>query len=243
MNLSEVSAVAPFSAQFALLVAGGSGQRMGALLPKQFLLLLGEPVLLRTLRRFAAAAPAATCVVLLPATEHARWQTLLAGFSEVPAHQVLAGGATRLASVRAGLAALTAAGAPASALVAIHDGVRPLVPVGVVQEAYRVAAAHGGAVAAVALKDSVRRVRADGTSVAEDRAALRLVQTPQCFPLGVLRAAYAAVTDDDPTLTDDASVVARAGYPLALIAGAYENLKITTPEDLVLAEALLRAGA
>ena len=78
--------------------------------------------------------------------------------------------------------------------------------------------------------------------VAEDRAALRLVQTPQCFPLGVLRAAYAAAADDDPTLTDDASVVARAGYPVTLIAGAYENLKITTPEDLVLAEALLRAG-
>lgn len=224
---------------FVLLVAGGSGQRMGGGVPKQFLPLAGEPVLLRTLRRFADAAPAAARLVVLPAAEHARWQTLLADFPGVPAHQIVAGGATRLASVRAGLAAL--ADEADAALVAIHDGVRPLVPVALIQEAYRVAAREGSAVAAVALKDSVRRVLPDGSSVAEDRAALRLVQTPQCFPLAVLRAAYAAIQDEnDPTLTDDASVVARRGHRIALIEGSYENLKITTPDDLVLAEALFQ---
>ena len=212
---------------------------MGGAVPKQFLPLAGEPVLLRTLRRFATAAPEAACLLVLPATEHARWRALLAGFPDAPAHLVVAGGATRLASVRAGLAALHAE--TDSSLVAIHDGVRPLVPAVVIEEAYRVAAQRGSAVAAVALKDSVRRVLPNGSSIAEDRAAFRLVQTPQCFPLGVLRAAYAAMEDEnDPTLTDDASVVARLGHRIELIEGSYENLKITTPDDLILAEALLQ---
>ncbi len=243
--MSTASSLPPAAppTRFALLVAGGAGQRMGAAVPKQFLLLAGEPVLLRTLRRFANAAPEALRFVVLPAAEHARWQALLRDFPDAPTHRVVTGGATRLASVRAGLAAIAATAAVDSALVAVHDGVRPLVPETLIQAAYRVAAARGSAVAAVALKDSVRRVWPDGSSVAEDRAQFRLVQTPQCFPLGVLRAAYAAASDDDPALTDDASVVARGGHSVELIAGAYENLKITTPEDLVLAEALLRAGA
>ncbi len=243
----------PFSADssahssfhFALLVAGGSGQRMGAAIPKQFLLLAGEPVLLRTLRRFAEAAPGAQRIVVLPSAEHARWQALLTDFADAPAHQVVGGGPTRLASVRAGLAVIAETGAPDTALVAIHDGVRPLVPAIVITEAYRVAAERGSAVAAVPLKDSIRRVLTTGESVAEDRAAFRLIQTPQCFPLGTLRAAYAAVPPDnhDPTLTDDATVVARAGHPIELIAGAYENIKITTPDDLLLAEALWRGSS
>ncbi|MBC7447758.1 MAG: 2-C-methyl-D-erythritol 4-phosphate cytidylyltransferase [Hymenobacteraceae bacterium] len=223
---------------FAVIVAGGSGHRMGTTVPKQFLLLAGEPVLLRTLRRFANAVPTAARVVVLPAAECARWQALLADFPDAPTHQVIAGGATRLASVRAGLAALNREAD--SAIVAIHDGVRPLVPIAVIQAAYHVAAGQGSAVAAVALKDSLRRVLPDGSSVHEDRAAFRLVQTPQCFPLGVLRAAYAAVADTDAALTDDASVVARHGHAIGLIEGSYENLKITTPDDLLLAEILFR---
>ena len=223
-------------------MAGGSGRRMGAAVPKQFLPLLGEPVLLRTLRRVAAAAPDALHLVVLPADEHGRWQAILADFPDAPAHCVVAGGATRLASVRAGLAALPPT-VPPDAVVAIHDGVRPLVPAAVVVEAFRAAAAHGAAVAAVGLKDSVRHLLPDGSSETADRAAFRLVQTPQCFPLGVLRTAYAALdaaAEYDVTLTDDASVVARAGYPIQLIDGAYENLKITTPEDLIVAEAMLQ---
>ncbi len=225
---------------FVLLVAGGSGQRMGAPLPKQFLPLAGAPVLLRTLQRVAQAVPAAGRLVVLPAAEHPRWQALLreCGAATVPPHQVVAGGATRLASVRNGLAAIAAAGVPDTALVAVHDGVRPLVPVAVMQEAFRVAAAQGSAVATVALKDSVRRWRPDGTSATEDRTAFRLVQTPQCFALGVLQQAYAAVADDEAALTDDASVVERFGHPITLIEGDSANLKITTPDDLLVAEVL-----
>lgn len=236
MILPDASLTAP--PYFALIVAGGSGLRMGAAVPKQFLLLGGEPVLLRTLRRFAQAVPAARRLVVLPAAEHPRWHAQLREGAEVPPHQVVTGGATRLASVRNGLAAITALGAPDTALVAVHDGVRPLVPVSVLEEAFRVAAARGSAVAAVTLKDSVRRVQPDGSSTAEDRAAFRLIQTPQCFPLGLLRAAYAAVADDDPALTDDASVVERFGRPVTLIAGHPENLKLTTPDDLLIAEVL-----
>jgi len=225
-----------------LLVAGGTGQRMGTAVPKQFLPLAGEPVLLHTLRRFAEAAPEAARFIILPAAEHAPWQTLVAAFPDVPPHQIVAGGATRLTSVRAGLAAL--ATAPAHALVAIHDGVRPLVPGSVIRAAYQTCALQGTAVAVVPLKDSVRHVLPGGASVAADRAAFRLVQTPQCFSLGLLREAYLTITDADAaTLTDDASVVERLGYPIELIAGDYRNLKITTPEDLLLAEAFLRAGA
>jgi 2-C-methyl-D-erythritol 4-phosphate cytidylyltransferase len=224
--------------QFALLVAGGSGLRMGTPVPKQFLPLAGEPVLLRTLRRFAAAAPDAVLLVVLPVSEHTRWRELHSAHPHVPPHHVVAGGATRLASVRAGLVAIAALNPASNAVVAVHDGVRPLVPTSVVQEAFRVAHITGAAVAAVPLKDSVRQVEPSGVSVAADRALFRLVQTPQCFAFQLLQAAYAAVVDDDPVLTDDASVAERLGHPITLILGASENLKITTPDDLILAEVL-----
>lgn len=234
--LCTVSASSPL--RIALLVAGGTGTRMGADVPKQFLPLAGQPVLLHTLRRFAEATPDARLLLVLPADQHAYWQELLTAHPDVPPHQVIAGGATRLASVKHGLAAV--ADAPDEALVAVHDGVRPLVAAVVIREAYRMAAERGSAVAAVVLKDSLRRMTSAETSASEDRAAFRLVQTPQTFPLGTLRRAYAAIADDDPTLTDDASVVERLGRPITLIPGDYANLKITTPEDLVVAEALLR---
>ncbi len=222
-----------------LLVAGGSGQRMGAPIPKQFLLLAGEPVLLHTLRRTAAADPDATVLLVLPADEHARWQAIVAAaVPPAPPHRVLTGGASRLTSVWAGLTAL--ADAPPETLVAIHDGVRPFITADLLREAFTVTAARGSAVAAVTLKDSIRRILPNGQSTAEDRTEFRLIQTPQCFPLHRLRAAYAAaLANPDPTLTDDASVIARLGFPIELIEGDYRNLKITTPEDLLIAEAFL----
>jgi 2-C-methyl-D-erythritol 4-phosphate cytidylyltransferase len=213
---------------------------MGAAVPKQFLLLTGEPVLLHTLRRVHRADPTADCLLVLPATEHARWERLLAAAADVPPHRVVTGGASRLASVRAGLEALAVA--PAETLVAVHDGVRPLASASLFDAVFATATRHGSAVAAVMLKDSIRRVRADGSSIAEDRSEFRLIQTPQCFPLGVLRRAYAAIAaaENDPSLTDDASVVARLGLPIELIPGEYTNIKITTPEDLLTAEMWLR---
>jgi len=233
---SPASSLAPSTPpRYAVLVAGGSGLRMGADRPKQFLLLRGEPVLLHTLRRFAdPALGVAQTIVVLPADQLAYWRNLTAAYADTPPHTVVAGGATRWASVKAGLAALPAA-PPAGALVAVHDGVRPLVPTSVVEATYQAAATHQAAAAAVPPKDSVRMLAAAGSSPL-DRRRLRLMQTPQTFDLDLLRRAYRL--PELPTFTDDASVVDDL-HPVQLVEGDYRNLKITTPEDLLLAEALI----
>ena len=219
--------------RFAILVAGGSGTRMGTDRPKQFLLLRDEPVLLHTLRCFAAPALGVAAVVLvLPADQMATWQELCVAHSVVIPHTLVAGGATRWASVKAGLAALAA---HAEGLVAVHDGVRPLVSQAVIARTYAAAATHAAAAAAVLPKDSVRLVSQHG-STAQNRSRLRLMQTPQTFEIDLLRRAYAmpelASFTDDATVVDDLCRV-------QLVEGDYRNLKITTPEDLLVAEALL----
>lgn len=231
--ISQPSASA--APRYAILVAGGSGTRMGADRPKQFLNLLGEPVLLHTLRRFAdPLLGIAQCVVVLPVEQFATWQQLCAEHNITVPHTVVAGGETRWSSVRNGLAHL--AGQPAG-IVAVHDGVRPMVSAVVIEQTYAAAGQHGAAVAAVAPKDSVRGLAQQG-SYALDRARLRLVQTPQCFELNLLRRAYQL--PELPTFTDDASVVEDL-QPIYMVPGDYRNLKITTPEDLIVAEALLLA--
>jgi 2-C-methyl-D-erythritol 4-phosphate cytidylyltransferase len=230
---STISGPAPI--RYAILVAGGSGLRMGADRPKQFLLLRGEPVLLHTLRRFAEPALGVTqTVVVLPFDQLEFWQKLAAEHGVTIPHTLVAGGATRWASVKAGLAALPAE-APAGALVAVHDGVRPLITPSVIEAAYQLAATHGAAAVAVPPKDSVRLLGAAGSSPL-DRRRLRLMQTPQTFDLALLRRAYRL--PELPTFTDDASVVDDL-HPVQLVEGDYRNLKITTPEDLLLAEALI----
>ena len=219
--------------RYAILVAGGSGTRMGTDRPKQFLLLRGEPVLLHTLRCFAEPAlGVAEIVVVLPASQLTTWQQLCVQHQVAIPHRLVAGGATRWASVKAGLAALKDF---PEGLVAVHDGVRPLVPSLVVERTYAAAATHAAAAAAVIPKDSVRLVSPHG-SAAQNRSRLRLMQTPQTFEIGLLRRAYAmpelASFTDDATVVDDLCRV-------QLVEGDYRNLKITTPEDLVIAEALL----
>ena len=219
--------------RFAILVAGGSGSRMGADRPKQFLLLRGEPVLLHTLRCFAEPAlGVAEIVLVLPADQLETWQQLRAQHHVAIPHTLVAGGATRWASVKAGLAALSR---HETGLVAVHDGVRPLVPRAVIERTYAAAATHAAAAAAVTPKDSVRLVSQHG-SAAQNRSRLRLMQTPQTFEIDLLRRAYAmpelASFTDDATVVDDLCRV-------QLVEGDYRNLKITTPEDLLVAEALL----
>ena len=219
--------------RFAILVAGGSGTRMGTERPKQFLLLRGEPVLLHTLRRFAEPVlRVAKLVVVLPKDQLSTWRNLCVEFGVSIQHRLVAGGATRWASVKAGLAAL---GEHAEGLVAVHDGVRPLVSRAVVERTYAAAATHAAAAAAVLPKDSVRLVSQHG-SMAQNRSRLRLMQTPQTFEIDLLRRAYAmpelASFTDDATVVDDLCRV-------QLVEGDYRNLKITTPEDLLVAEALL----
>lgn len=206
---------------------------MGTGLPKQFLLLQGEPVLLHTLRRFAAPAlGVAEIVVVLPADQLAVWQELCAKYQVDISHRLVSGGATRWASVKAGLATLKE---HRTGLVAVHDGVRPLVSAAVIERTYAAAAIHAAAAAAVLPKDSVRTLSQHGSS-ALNRSRLRLMQTPQTFEIDLLRRAYAG--PELNTFTDDATVVDDL-CRVALVEGDYRNLKITTPEDLLLAEALL----
>ncbi|MBD0258937.1 MAG: 2-C-methyl-D-erythritol 4-phosphate cytidylyltransferase [Cytophagales bacterium] len=220
--------------QFAVIVAGGSGVRMGGDVPKQFLPVAGLPILMHTLRRFHDYSPALSIILVLPGKDVPYWEALCRQYAfSVPA-TVVTGGNTRFGSVRNGLAAIAAR----EGLVAIHDGVRPLVPLTTIAESFRVAAEKGCAVAAVALKDSIRVVRADGGNQALDRSAYRLVQTPQTFRLSVIRRSFAQ--PEQSGFTDDASVAESAGFPITLIEGAYANIKITTPEDLQWAATQLR---
>ncbi|WP_345233193.1 2-C-methyl-D-erythritol 4-phosphate cytidylyltransferase [Hymenobacter saemangeumensis] len=222
--------------RFAILVAGGSGTRMGAGQPKQFLLLRGEPVLLHTLRRFAdPALQLAEIVLVLPADQLETWQYLCRAYAIDIPHTLVTGGATRWASVKAGLQALQP---HPQGLVAVHDGVRPLVSPAVIERTYAAAATHAAAAAAVLPKDSVRTLSQHGSS-SLNRQRLRLMQTPQTFEIDLLRRAY--TMPELPTFTDDATVVDDL-CRVQLVEGDYRNLKITTPEDLLLAEALLVNG-
>jgi 2-C-methyl-D-erythritol 4-phosphate cytidylyltransferase len=236
LNFAPMNAHSNQGPRLAILVAGGSGTRMGADRPKQFLLLHGEPVLLHTLRRFAEPALGVReIVVVLPGDQLDTWRELCIRFNVSIPHRLVTGGATRWASVKAGLAALSA---HTTGLVAVHDGVRPLVPRLVVERTYAAAATHAAAAAAVMPKDSVRLVSQHG-SAAQNRNRLRLMQTPQTFEIDLLRRAYAM--PELATFTDDATVVDDL-CRVQLTDGDYRNLKITTPEDLVIAEALMAAG-
>lgn len=217
--------------RFAIIVAGGSGSRMKASVSKQFLLLQGKPILQRTIERFLAVRPTPHIILVLPERDLAIWQDLCLQHQFLPEAtntiQSVLGGATRFQSVRNGLAAIQAS----EGLVAVHDGVRPFVSPDIIEQSYRTAEQTGSAVTCVAVKDSVRVVDAAGRSQAVDRSQYRLVQTPQTFRLDIFRQAFQ--TDEQPFFTDCASVVEYAGHAVTLIEGSYENIKITTPEDLV----------
>ena len=215
-----------------IIVAGGSGSRMQSTLPKQFILLAGQPILMHTIRQFHAYNPAIETVVVLPEKEIPFWQQQCKKLEFKISHKVVAGGATRFQSVKNGLTAVSGRG-----VIAVHDGVRPFVPQNVIAEAFKTAFEKGNAVVAVPLKDSIRMVTETGNQAA-DRSQFRLIQTPQCFTYELLQKAYEL--PEESTFTDDASVVEKLGEKINLTAGSYENIKITTPEDLLWAEAFLK---
>ena len=216
-----------------LIVAGGRGTRMGSPQPKQFLQLAGRPVLMHTLEAFDRWDASARLIVVLPEDQIDTWKRLCEAHVFGRIHRVVAGGETRFHSVRNGLGAVASNG-----LIAVHDGVRPLVAPSVIAACFAAAADGGAAVPVVPVVESVREVDADGGSRPVDRTRLRVVQTPQVFRADVLRAAYRLPYD--PRFTDDASVVEASGVAVRLVPGNRENIKLTTPMDLLLAEQLMR---
>ena len=215
-----------------VIVAGGSGSRMGADVPKQFLRLGGEYILVRTLRRFLSVA--GEVVVVLPESQQERWREICTECGLEGTHRTAVGGATRFHSVRAGVAALGECD-----LIAVHDGVRPLVSRAMIERGVVCAAQSGSAVPVVAAVDSFRMVQ-EGELKVVDRSLFRAIQTPQIFDAELLRRAYKC--EPDERFTDDATVVEGLGVKVAFYEGERTNLKITTPDDLIVAEALVASG-
>lgn len=195
------------------------------------MLLNGKPVLLHAMEQFFACDRRLRMVLALPEELKDRWRSLARRHAVAIPHTLVAGGDTRFHSVRNALKAITGDG-----LVAVHDGVRPLVSRATIAACFEAAGRTGAAVPVTPLADSIRQRKPDGESRAVCREDFCAVQTPQVFRLGVLRQAYEQ--DFCADFTDDASVVERAGYKVALVAGNPENIKITKPVDLVLAQAL-----
>ena len=215
-----------------VIVAGGSGQRMGGPVPKQFMIVGGKPLLVRTINVFAEALPAAEIVVVLPEGQVDFWKNLSARF-DVARHRIAIGGKERFDSVKAGIAALGAQ----TCFIAVQDGVRALVSKKLIIRALQTAIETGSAIPAIAPADSFRETGDNGESHPVDRSRLRMIQTPQIFEAGLLRKAYE--TEYDPSLTDDATVVERSGAKVTLCEGERTNIKITTADDLTLAEAII----
>jgi 2-C-methyl-D-erythritol 4-phosphate cytidylyltransferase len=204
---------------------------MGSVVPKQFLLLAEKPVLVWTIEAFAEAVPDADIVVALPAEYMERWAELSLRH-KVPQHKICEGGATRFESVKRALAMLD----ENCDYIAVHDGVRPLVSAEMIKYTFDVAKKHGTAIPALNVTDSIRSV-AENSSYPVDRATLRAVQTPQVFREDILRAGYERAAGGD--FTDDATVVESIGYNIMLCTGERRNIKITTPADLIAAEAII----
>ncbi|MCU0352207.1 MAG: 2-C-methyl-D-erythritol 4-phosphate cytidylyltransferase [Cytophagales bacterium] len=216
--------------EYAIIVAGGAGVRMGSEVPKQFIEIGGLPIVMHTIRRFRAYSESLDIFLVLPETQFQTWHQLCRKHNFEVVVQVVAGGATRFQSVKNGLAAIAAE----TGEVAIHDGVRPFVSIETIRQSFEVARQKGSAVAAVALKDSIRQVLPGGASQSADRNHYRLVQTPQTFQVKLIKEAFKQ--PEQAFFTDDASVAEAAGMPIELIADGYENIKVTTPEDLRWAE-------
>jgi 2-C-methyl-D-erythritol 4-phosphate cytidylyltransferase len=218
--------------EYALIVAGGKGTRIKSTVPKQFIELNGKPVLLHTLEAFYYYSENITVILVLPTDDFEKWHDIVKKYNFNKPVILQKGGDTRFQSVKNGLDKIEGGG-----LVAIHDGVRPLVSPDIIGASFRLAAVHQSAVAAVRLKESIRMTDQDNTK-AMDRSRFRLIQTPQTFDVALIKKAYEI--KEDNSLTDDASVAERAGHIISLFEGSYRNIKITTEEDLEIAEALLK---
>ena len=216
-----------------IIVAGGSGRRMGGALPKQFMMLEQQPILARSINRIHEALPKAEIVVVLPAEHVELWRNMAARF-DVARHKIAIGGKERFHSVKSGLAALS----EGVRTIAVHDSVRPLASKKLIIRLVLATEKHDAVIPVVAPADSYRSVEGDDSKII-DRSTLRMVQTPQLFRAEALRKAYEQEFSE--SFTDDASVVEAAGYKVTLEEGERENFKITTPLDITLARAIITA--
>lgn len=216
-----------------IIVAGGSGTRMQSDLPKQFLELSGMPVLAHTLHQFHRFDRQMQLIVVLPAAWVSYWQEQQRSIP-LPPHQVVEGGSERFFSVQNGLKH-----AEPDAVVAVHDAVRPFVSSATLTRCFDTAALAGSAVPVMPLNESLREIVAPGRSKAADRARFKVVQTPQCFHADQLKQAYEQPFST--AFTDDASVMEAAGFTINTVEGNPENIKLTSPSDMLFAEALLQS--
>lgn len=215
---------------YVIIVAGGKGLRMGGDVPKQFQLLGNQPVLMHTLQRFADDCKDLQIILVLPQEQIEYWSDLGEKYHFGVEHWIVAGGETRFHSVQSGLAQIPD---DAEGVVAVHDGVRPLVSREVIEKCFEEARGKKAVVPVVPVVESLRHV-SDG---AVPRADYRLVQTPQTFDIQLLKQAYRQPFSKD--FTDDASVVEAFGHPITMVEGNRENIKLTTPFDLKIAEAII----
>lgn len=215
-----------------IIVAGGSGSRMGSVIPKQFLLLDSRPILVRTIERFIKALPTAEIIVVLPNNQLEYWRSLSQKYGIEGSHRICIGGDTRFQSVKNALDIVSKCD-----YIAVHDAVRPLVTGQLIAQTLRCAKENQAAIPVVIPTDSLRMMSDNDSSFMIDRQHIRMIQTPQIFESRILKSAYSF--DYSPEFTDDASVVEHYGIPIAMCMGERTNIKITTTEDLTLAEALI----
>jgi len=218
--------------KFVIIVAGGSGNRMGSEIPKQFLEISEKPILIHTIQGFYNFDPECELIVVLPEAQQNYWKALCLKYSFTLPHRVVSGGENRFDSVRNGLKLVDGEG-----IVFIHDGVRPLVSRQTIERCYHLAQKNGNAIPVLRVNESLRKQKGN-QSISVDRNLYLSVQTPQTFRSEQILKAYKQ--DFDPAFTDDASVAEKAGFPIFMVEGNQENIKITTPSDLVIAEAFLK---
>jgi 2-C-methyl-D-erythritol 4-phosphate cytidylyltransferase len=221
-----------------IVVAAGKGERMGRELPKPFLPVGGIPLLIHTLRAITQSTLISKITLIVAPEREALCRDMLRSYAtfRIPL-AVVHGGAERQDSVRLGLAALDSA----SEVVAIHDAARPFLDREILDRSIETAAIYGGALVAVPARDTIKRVGEDGTVVETiPRQRLWLAQTPQTFRVPLIREAHARALAEGVVMTDDAALLERLGKVVKIVPGSYRNFKITTPEDLQVAEAFLR---
>lgn len=220
---------------YAIIVAGGKGLRMGGDIPKQFLPIGGKPVLMHTMERFKEYSPTLHIILVLPAEQHDYWQQLCKEYAFSVEHQVANGGKTRFHSVQNGLNMIPD---DAQGVVGIHDGVRPFVSTEVIGRCYETARTVKAVIPVMPVVETLRYIDEDGKGQNVYREHYKSVQTPQTFDIQLLKEANRQPYKE--SFTDDASVVEAMGQNVTMVEGNRENIKITTPFDLVIAEALLK---